>query len=191
MGLPTGQQRAPEVGLVAGFGHHGDIPGIQHQEVQVRQSLLRTDQRQEFGGRVEASPEPALEVARCGPAEIGQPLLESVLAHRGIVDGAMHGITDRLRRWGIVVPRTEVDHVDPLRQQAPLEGGDLRQGIARQALHPAAGHDHWPAPRTGFCSTPTPGISTSTVSPSTSCDTPAGVPVRTRSPGSSVMTVLM
>src|SRR5712691_3468277 len=40
---------------------------------------------------------------------------------------------------------------------------------------------------TGFRSTPTPGISTSTMSPGASGPTPAGVPVAIRSPGSSVM----
>src|SRR5213076_1879046 len=58
------------------------------------------------------------------------------------------------------------------------------QDRRRQQQH---GQLHRCSATTGFRSTPTPGISTSTTSPATSGPTPAGVPVAITSPGSSVM----
>src|SRR5213080_728283 len=59
------------------------------------------------------------------------------------------------------------------------------QDRRRQQKH---GQLHRVSATTGFRSTPTPGISTSTTSPGASGPTPAGVPVAIRSPGSRVMT---
>ena len=64
-----------------------------------------------------------------------------------------------------------------------------RPAARRQAAQrrPAPPSDYCRQASTGLARMPTPGISTSIRSPSASGPTPAGVPVRKMSPGSSVM----
>src|SRR5262245_2741832 len=105
------------------------------------------------------------------------------------------------------VPGVRADEVTkrpPYGAVGPGDGGLHLLGAEREAgvdhalsgphvvgecvLQHRAAHDE--AASTGFDSVPTPSTSTSTVSPAFSGPTPSGVPVRSTSPGSSVMNVV-
>src|SRR5215203_442388 len=124
-------------------------------------------------------------------AGLGKPLLEPVLAQCRVFERCDHTLDRDLGWRRIVVARTQVDDVHACLDQSALDRRDLRQRVARQTLDSLAEADHrLSGPRTGLERMPTPGISTSTTSPSCRAAVPAGVPVAIRSPGSRVMTPL-
>ncbi len=144
----------------------------------------------------------AVKAAMCRPT--------SASRRRGLFGGAAgsaggwHGSSRRLEllreagqaRPDIDVEATAVEFLallDGLAQAAADQpGGDARRAVAASGCSgPAAAGWTTPAQSsdtTGFRSSPMPWMLTETVSPGVSSLTPAGVPVRMMSPGSSVMT---
>ena len=154
--------------------------------------LLRSDERKRLGERIELLAEAPLEIGAAGCPIGGQALLEPVLAEGRIPQRVTQGVHDDARRRRVIVARPEIDDVHPRIEQAALDRGDLRQGVSGKRRQPRArANGHLSYARTELRRMPTPGISTSTTSPGASGPVPAGVPVATRSPGSSVMTSLI
>jgi len=90
------------------------------------------EQRVQLGEGVALYPEAALQVRGGGFAERRQAQLERVPAHRGIARGARQRLDRQLGRRQVRVSRPDVDDVDPLLHQPPLDGGDLGHGVAGQ-----------------------------------------------------------
>ncbi len=115
---------------------------------------------------------------RLGGNELIRELRERGRAGAGAVHQRLPGPRRRAGGHGarVPLPHQALDHTGPARRRA------------RRARVAAAGALARRSPDRVASAIPTPGISTSTTSPFTRGPTPDGVPVATRSPGSSVIT---
>src|SRR5690606_6918995 len=108
------------------------------------------------------------------------------------VEDVLFELGGRTNRVGVVDADDEdpsgVSGIEPV-----VEGSAGRAYVqvpGRRRCH-SDSHGHRDAPTRRFASTPIPSISTSIRSPISTGPTPAGVPVRTTSPGRSVITLVM
>jgi hypothetical protein len=146
LGLRVGQQRAPDVGRVAGVGHDADVTGIEHRESQVREALLGAEQRDQLRRGIERHPEAPLHEARRRLAELGQADLERIATHRRIAHRGAQRLHRLWRRRKVSVARAQVDHVHALGQEPTLDDRELVDRVARQPLQPLAPPRHAGAP---------------------------------------------
>src|SRR5207245_11442154 len=80
--LAARQHRAALVNGVARLWYDRDVTSIDERRREVRDPLLRADQRVQLGEGIEARAEASLHVGRGGLAERRQPELERVATHR-------------------------------------------------------------------------------------------------------------
>src|SRR5512132_1598789 len=109
------------------------------------------------------------------------------------VHHAVEGLLGDPRRVRVLDPQNEhpsvVAREHPREQARPnVAAVERPRGRRREPGPDARAHE---AASTGLASVPTPSTSTSTTSPAASGPTPSGVPVRSTSPGNSVMNDVM
>src|SRR6478672_4939490 len=154
----------------------------------MRDSLLGSDEWNDFLQRIEVETESFFHPSNDGLTILHQAESESVSAHGRICSGFGETLYGSGRRCEVSVTRAEVDHVDTARDELALLRRNRRHRIIRKAEQALGVMRHQVRFSTGLLTLLTPGISTSTTSPALSGPTPAGVPVATMSPGSSVIT---
>ena len=81
--------------------------------------------------RIDRHAEAALHVCRGGFAERRQAQLKRVAAHRGILHGTRQRLDRDVRGRKVRIPRPDVDDIDTLLDQPPLDRGQLGHGIRR------------------------------------------------------------
>ena len=140
--LGARQHGAPFVHGVAGLGHDRHIPGTEQGHREMRDPLLRAEQRVELSVRIDPHPKAAQHVRGRRLAERGQPELERVAAHRRVAGRARQSLHGSLGRREIRVPRPDIDDVHPLLDQPPLDGRDLGHGVAGQRRQATAESSH-------------------------------------------------
>src|SRR3989442_10445118 len=96
--------------------------------------------------------EAALHAVAGGSAERRQAELQRVAPDGGTARGASQRFARIPRRRQSATPRPDVDDVDPLLDQPPLDGGELGHGVAGQGGQTLAEPSHvincmWYAPR--------------------------------------------
>ena len=169
-GSAPARSGAAEVGLVAGLRHDGHVAWVDHRERQVRRAPPSSRSAAAFrwpGSN--RKPKRRSHPARRRLAERGQALLEAVLAVVPDSRSAAVIASTATAGGGVSLsPGAEVDDVHPGFDEPPLDGGDLGQGIARAELSSRLLKliISVVLSRTGLERMPTPGISTSTTSPS-------------------------
>ena len=108
---------------VSGNRHDRGVSGVEHRRRQMRDPFFGAEQRMELGERIHGEAEAALHVAGGGFAECRQAELKRVAAHRGILDGAGESFHRDARRREIGVPRPDIDYIDALLNEPPLDRG--------------------------------------------------------------------
>ena len=121
--LGARQHRAAVIDGVAGIGHDGDVARVEHRRREVRDALLRAEQRVDLRERIECQPETPLQVRRGRLAKGGEADL--VAAHRRILNRLRQRLDGHARRREVRVAGADVDQVHPLLQQPPLDRGQL------------------------------------------------------------------
>src|SRR5262249_14172000 len=127
--LGTRQDRTAQIGLISRLGHDHYVARVGYGKDYMRQTFLRSNQRNELGDRIEPHTEPAFDPARRCLPEFGQALLKSVFAESRLANGRRHALDGEFGRRGVVVTRTDVDYVHALVQEPALERRQLGHGV--------------------------------------------------------------
>ncbi len=138
----AGEDGAADVRLVPRLRHQHHVARVDHGIGQVREALLRAQQRKRLRHRVELVAVAPGHPRDAGPAVGREALLEAVLAEGRVRQAVAQRLDGYRRRRGVVVPRPHVDHVHPLLDQAALDGGEVRERIAREGADTLAELDH-------------------------------------------------
>src|SRR5215468_10260930 len=161
---------------------------VQRDERQVEERLLRAGARQDLGVRVQRERKAPLEISGHRLAQRGSP------RDRRVLRDVRHRLPQRLaderrRRLARIADAEVVDRPARANRRLALHERLFLQ-VPRELLDQRVQRCFHSA-RTSFLRIPTPPTSISTTSPGLIGPTPAGVPVETRSPASSVIPAAM
>src|SRR2546421_7298896 len=120
-------------------------------------AFLGSDERMQLAERIESRAEATSQVCGGGFTEHRQAELERVAAHGGVGHRARQGVYGDRRRGEVGVAGAEIDHIDALREQPALDGGDLRHRIAGQRGESLAELGH-PSSSIGIYAGPSPPV---------------------------------
>src|SRR2546421_9839939 len=118
-------------------------------------AFLGSDERMQLAERIESRAEATSQVCGGGFTEHRQAELERVAAHGGVAHRTRQGVYGHRRRGEVGVAGAEIDHIDALREQPALDGGDLRPRIAGQRRESLAELGH-PSSSIGIYAGPSP-----------------------------------
>jgi len=105
-------------------------------------ALLRANEWNDLGERIESKPESPLHPRRNGIAVSWQAEAEAVPVHSGLSYRRSEGIDRRLRRREVSVASAEIDHVDPAREKLALPPRNVCERILWEAFEPRSESGH-------------------------------------------------
>jgi hypothetical protein len=128
------QEGAAEVREVAGLGDDRDVALLEVRHREVHDALLRADQRDDLGDRIEREPEAPLHPAADRLTERHVAQAEAVAVQRRRPSAAIERLDRRLGGRQVGVTRAEIDDVDAALEQRALLERHVGERVRREVL---------------------------------------------------------